>query len=573
MGLHAHGHDVDAADEADAAPSPARASAPRSRSRPTAHRARRRARRQRRRRRGLGVRPHRQRPGRTPGRSSPASRCGRRCRRIGFSVALSANGNTAADRRAGRRQRPRSGLGLHPFDRDGTGTQQGAEADRQRRDRHGTRRLLRRPLGRREHRPARRRRTTTTSSGRAGSSRAPGTTWAQQGGKLTGSGESGQGFFGVSVGRASDGNTALIGASEDNNSAGAAFAFARSGASWSQQGGKLTGSGATGHGALRLRRRARGRRDERPVGGPGDNGNVGAAWQFFRSGTAWVQQGGKLTGGGESGAADFGAAVALSSDGGTALSGGSEDASGAGATWAFVTTAPGAPAGVIGDTRHGPGDRELPVAARAGQLVHRDRVAGQHDRDRYARARSSCPGSRTESRTRSRSPRRTSAGTGPASAPSNAVTPFGAAGRAHGGLGDRPATATRRSSSPRRRRTAARRSLWYTVTASPGQTASGSGSPITVYGLTNGVSAHVHGHRDERCRRGTRVDSVRPGHARRRRAGPHPDPPRRSAETRRARLRPALGPADPAAGSLTPPVRVASQGDRDRGYSATSARA
>ena len=70
-----------------------------------------------------------------------------------------------------------------------------------------------------------------------------GSTWTQQGAKLTGSGEIGEGQFGVSVALSSDGNTALIGGSDDNEAIGAAWVFTRSGATWTQQGAKLTGSG------------------------------------------------------------------------------------------------------------------------------------------------------------------------------------------------------------------------------------------------------------------------------------------------------------------------------------------
>ena len=42
------------------------------------------------------------------------------------------------------------------------------------------------------------------------------------------------------------------------------------------------------------------------IGGPGDNGWVGAAWVFTRSGSTWTQQGSKLTGSGETGAGEFG---------------------------------------------------------------------------------------------------------------------------------------------------------------------------------------------------------------------------------------------------------------------------
>ncbi len=69
----------------------------------------------------------------------------------------------------------------------------------------------------------------------------------QQGSKLTDAGENGQGQFGYSVALSADGNTALIGAPEDNNHVGAAWVFARSGTAW-QQGPKLIGADESGDG-------------------------------------------------------------------------------------------------------------------------------------------------------------------------------------------------------------------------------------------------------------------------------------------------------------------------------------
>jgi hypothetical protein len=43
-----------------------------------------------------------------------------------------------------------------------------------------------------------------------------------------------------------DGNTALIGGPGDNSSAGAAWVFTRSGSTWTQQGKKLTVANETG---------------------------------------------------------------------------------------------------------------------------------------------------------------------------------------------------------------------------------------------------------------------------------------------------------------------------------------
>ena len=61
--------------------------------------------------------------------------------------------------------------------------------------------------------------------------------------------ETGAGEFGYSVALASkEGNYALIGAPGDNDGIGAAWVFLRSGTTWAQQGAKLTGSGENGAG-------------------------------------------------------------------------------------------------------------------------------------------------------------------------------------------------------------------------------------------------------------------------------------------------------------------------------------
>ena len=77
-----------------------------------------------------------------------------------------------------------------------------------------------------------------------------GSTWTQQGAKLTGSGETGAGQFGTSVALSvlSTTTTALIGGPADNANVGAAWAFTRAGTTWSAQGAKLTGGGETGEG-------------------------------------------------------------------------------------------------------------------------------------------------------------------------------------------------------------------------------------------------------------------------------------------------------------------------------------
>ncbi|MBV9422122.1 MAG: hypothetical protein JOZ98_04380 [Solirubrobacterales bacterium] len=167
-----------------------------------------------------------------------------------------------------------------------------------------------------------------------------GSTWSQQGAKLTGTGESGPSEFGLSVALSGDGNTALIGGAFDDLAVGAAWVFTRSGSTWSQQGAKLTGTDEIGVGGFGWSVALSGDGNTALIGGVGDNGFVGAAWVFTRSGSTWSQQGAKLTGTGEIGAGGFGVSVALPGAGCTALIGGHLDNDEVGAAWAFVDQVP-----------------------------------------------------------------------------------------------------------------------------------------------------------------------------------------------------------------------------------------
>ena len=161
--------------------------------------------------------------------------------------------------------------------------------------------------------------------------------WTQQGAKLTGAEESGAGRFGESVALSETGETAMIGAPDDNKDVGAAWVFTRSGETWTQQGPKLTGSGEVGEGELGLTVALSSSGNTALAGARGDNGDVGATFVFTLSGGKWTQKGAKLTGGGESGKGEFGSGVALSANGETALIGGFFDDEGIGAAWVFVT--------------------------------------------------------------------------------------------------------------------------------------------------------------------------------------------------------------------------------------------
>ena len=165
-------------------------------------------------------------------------------------------------------------------------------------------------------------------------------TWLRQGPKLTGGEEvEEEGSFGASVALSADGNTALVGGPTDRINRGAAWVFTRSGSTWTQQGPKLTGgSDEIGEGHFGCCEVAlSGDGNTALIGAYADNGEVGAAWVFTRSGSTWTQQGPKLTGGSEEiGAAVFGIAVTISADGNTALIGGGDDNEKVGAAWVFT---------------------------------------------------------------------------------------------------------------------------------------------------------------------------------------------------------------------------------------------
>jgi hypothetical protein len=160
--------------------------------------------------------------------------------------------------------------------------------------------------------------------------------WTQQGNKLVGTGAVGSANQATSVALSADGNTAIVGGYRDNGDAGAAWVFTRSGGAWGQQGAKLVGTGAVGTAQQGISVALSADGNTAIVGGYGDNNNAGAAWVFTRSGGVWTQQGNKLVGTGAAGTAQQGFSVALSADGNTAIVGGWTDNSSAGGAWVFV---------------------------------------------------------------------------------------------------------------------------------------------------------------------------------------------------------------------------------------------
>ena len=166
-------------------------------------------------------------------------------------------------------------------------------------------------------------------------------TWSQQGSKLVSSDYSGTPEQGYSVGLSADGNTAIVGGYEDNQFVGAAWIYTRSNGTWTQQGSKLIGSGSVG--SIVEQGWSVGLSSDGNtaiVGAPNDNSLIGAAWIYTRSAGVWNQQGSKLVGTGYVNNPQFfiqqGSAVAIAGNGNTAIVGGYGDNTGIGAAWVFT---------------------------------------------------------------------------------------------------------------------------------------------------------------------------------------------------------------------------------------------
>ena len=102
------------------------------------------------------------------------------------------------------------------------------------------------------------------------------------------------------------------------------------------QGPKLVGAGAAGVGLFGVSVALSSDGNTAIAGGSGDSSGTGAAWVFTRSGGVWTQQGAKLVGPGAAGSAQQGTGVAISSDANTVITGGAQDNSETGAAWVFT---------------------------------------------------------------------------------------------------------------------------------------------------------------------------------------------------------------------------------------------
>jgi hypothetical protein len=156
-----------------------------------------------------------------------------------------------------------------------------------------------------------------------------GTTWTQQA-KLTASDGQTPDNLGSSV--SLSGDTALVGASGQGSSKGAAYVFTRSGTTWTQQAKLLASDGqASDYFGCSVSLIG----DTGFVGASGSNGNKGSTYVFTRGGTTWTQQAKLVATDGASGD-NFGCSVSLS--GNSALIGAIGDDSAKGSAYVFNLT-------------------------------------------------------------------------------------------------------------------------------------------------------------------------------------------------------------------------------------------
>jgi len=151
-----------------------------------------------------------------------------------------------------------------------------------------------------------------------------GSTWSQQGKLTAGDGATGD-TFGFSVCLNSDGNTALVGAAAGDyvtlgstgTNAGSAYAFVRSGSTWTQE-AKLAAGRLHDQFGLSVSLSSDG--NTALIGAKWDatpaDEYAGSAYVFVRSGGSWSQQAQLTAGNGR-----FGSSVSLCSDGNTAIVG------------------------------------------------------------------------------------------------------------------------------------------------------------------------------------------------------------------------------------------------------------
>ena len=163
--------------------------------------------------------------------------------------------------------------------------------------------------------------------------RTSGTTWTQQS-KIVASDGTSPDNFGYSVSISSDGNTAIVGAINDDSGRGSAYIYTRSGSTWTQQSKIVASDGATNDGfGISVSISSDG--NTAIVGSYRNNTSKGSAYIYTRSGSTWTQQA-KIVANDAVSNDWFGFSVSISNDGNTAIVGAYVDDNGRGSAYIFT---------------------------------------------------------------------------------------------------------------------------------------------------------------------------------------------------------------------------------------------
>ena len=174
-----------------------------------------------------------------------------------------------------------------------------------------------------------------TSKGSAYIYTRSGSTWTQQA-KIAANDAVSNDWFGFSVSISNDGNTAIVGAYVDDNGRGSAYIFTRSGSTWTQQ-AKLVASDAADGDWFGYSLAISGDGNTAIVGARNDDSAKGSAYIYTRTGSTWTQQA-KLIASDGAGNDRFGFSVAISGDGNTVILGAYLGGSYKGAAYVYTRT-------------------------------------------------------------------------------------------------------------------------------------------------------------------------------------------------------------------------------------------
>jgi hypothetical protein len=208
-----------------------------------------------------------------------------------------------------------------------------------------------------------------------------GAAWAEQSKIVATADEIGPARLGSSVALSGDGSTALIGGIFDDvqtgqTYGGAAWVYTRSGTAWSEERKLATPADAIGGPAFGYSAALSSDGSTALISGSYDNSGAGAVWEFARSGSAWSEQQKIAAPGDAVGDPAFGSSLAMSGAGGTALIGGVGDGGGAGAAWVFTGASQSITFPAVGTLYAGPAPVTLHATASSGLPVSYTVVSG-----------------------------------------------------------------------------------------------------------------------------------------------------------------------------------------------------